>query len=166
MATAAVRLPQTRTKTRRARPHAVAGQATLPLVFAVKPVDNSRLRREVSPKYRRTLFSWLGLGAVGFFMLFLIAFQHFQCVRTGYEIEQFKSQRATLEEWNHELRVEEASLTDPQRIDALARQQGLASPNPQQLIRVTPGGDRPVGSTEFARSLPALGPAAAITSGP
>lgn len=165
MATAAVTFPGTRTKARRPRHQRVAGQATLPLVFAVKPVDNSRLRREVNPEHRRECFALLGLGVAVFVFVFLVALQHFQCVRAGYEIEQFKSQRAALEEWNHQLRLEEASLADPQRIDALARQEGLTSPRPQQVIRVGPGGEAPTGSPEFARNIPNLGPASVPLGG-
>jgi len=165
MATAAVALPRPRTRAKRPRHQRVTGQATLPLVFAVKPVDNSRLRREVNPEHRRECFALLGLGVAVFVCVFLVAWQHFQCVRTGYEIEQFKSERAVLEDWNHQLRLEEASLADPQRIDALARQEGLASPSPQQVIRVGPGGEAPVSIPEFARSLPNLGPAPGMASG-
>jgi len=159
MATAAVTFPVTRTKARRPRHQRVAGQATLPLVFAWKPVDNSRLRREVNPEHRRECLALMGLVGTVFIFVFLVALQHFQCVRLGYEIEQSKSQRATLEEWNHQLRLEEASLADPQRIDALARQEGLTSPSPQQVIRVGPSGEAPTGSLEFARSIPNLGSA-------
>jgi cell division protein FtsL len=166
MATVAAVYPAPRTRAKRPRHQRVSGQATLPLVFAVKPVDNSRLRREVNPEHRRECLALLGLGAAIFVCVFLVAWQHFLCVRTGYEIEQFKSQRVALEEWNHQLRLEEASLADPQRIDALARQEGLASPSPQQVIRVGPGGEAPASSVELARSIPVLGPAPAIASGP
>jgi hypothetical protein len=58
-------------------------------------------------------------------------------VRYGYQIEQSKSQLAALEEWNHQLRLEQASLADPERIDTLARTQlGMVAPSPQQVIRV------------------------------
>jgi len=81
-------------------------------------------------------------------------------VRDGYQIEAVKAQRADLEEWNHQLRLEQASLADPQRIDNLARRElGLASPAPQQVIRVGDAADDTgeVGSPELARNLPALG---------
>ena len=67
----------------------------------------------------------------------MLAWQHFQSVRTGYGIEQIKAQRSSLAEWNRELRLEQASLADPQRIDTLARAKlGLAPPTARQVIRL------------------------------
>ena len=91
-----------------------------------------------------------------FFSGLLFAWQHFQCVRNGYQIEEFKAERAALEEWNHQLRLEEASLADPQRIDKLARQElGMVSPSPQQVIQAGGEEARPARpeSPELARNL-------------
>jgi cell division protein FtsL len=72
-----------------------------------------------------------------FLFVLMFAWQHFQCVREGYELEQFKSERADLEEQNHLLRLERAALADPERIDTLARTQlGMVSPGPEQVIRL------------------------------
>jgi cell division protein FtsL len=77
------------------------------------------------------------LGLLVFLFIFLFAGQHFQCVRYGYQVEQLKTERAALEEWNHQLRLEQASLADPERIDTLARNKlGMVSPSPQQVIRL------------------------------
>jgi cell division protein FtsL len=108
----------------------------------VKHIDNSRLVREVDVERRRECFSLLGLGVLVFLFVFLFAWQHFQCVRYGYQIEQSKAERAELEEQNHQLRLEQAALADPERIDTLARTRlGMVTPNPQQVIRV--GGQEP-----------------------
>lgn len=166
MASIATVFQRPRTKTKRPRNQPVSGRASLPVFYTVKRIDNSRLRREVNPEQRRECFALLGLGVLIFAFVFLFAWQHFQCVRFGYQIEQLKSQRAALEEWNHQLRIEQASLADPQRIDTLARHSGLASPSPQQVIRVGPIGPAPTSSPEMARIIPNLGPAtAALTSG-
>ena len=47
---------------------------------------------------------------------------------------------------NHALQLEEASLRDPQRIDTLARQYGMQSPQAGQVIRMdaAPEAARPV----------------------
>jgi cell division protein FtsL len=134
MATAAVTLPKTR---RRPRNAPAAGRASFPEFYFIKHIDNSRLVREVDVERRRECFSVLGLGIVVFLFVLLFAWQHFQCVRYGYEIEQAKSERAALEQWNQQLRLEQASLADPERIDTLARTKlGMVSPSPQQVIRV------------------------------
>lgn len=155
MATAAATLPKPR---RLPRNRPAAGRARFPEIYFVKRIDNSRLRREVDPEKRRECFSLLGLGILVFLFGLLFAWQHFQCVRYGYQLEQLKAQRAGLEEWNHQLRLEEASLADPQRIDTLARQQlGLASPSPRQVIRVGPGRAPEPETPEFARNFSAGG---------
>jgi len=151
MATIAVTLPRTRRRPRLAG----AGRASFPEIYFVKKIDNSRLRREVDLERRRECFSLLGLGILVFLFVLLFAWQHFQCVRNGYQIEQLKLERAALEEWNHQLRLEQASLADPQRIDTLARKElGLVSPSPQQVIQVGGTGPAPpqADSPEFARN--------------
>ena len=155
MATAAVTLPKTR---RRLRSAPAAGRAHFPEFYFVKRIDNSRLVREVDAERRRELFSFLGLGVLVFLFMLLFSWQHFQCVRNGYQIEQLKAERATREEWNRQLRLEHASLADPQRIDTLARVRlGMVSPKQQQIIRV--GGPEPAGtfasSPQLAHNFPA-----------
>jgi cell division protein FtsL len=124
----------------------------------MKQIDNSRLRREVDPERRRECFSLLGLGILVFLSGLLFAGQHFQCVRNGYQIEQLKTERAAMEEWNHQLRLEQASLADPQRIDTLARRElGLVSPHPRQVIQVgggevSPPADNPQWAHNFSGS--------------
>jgi cell division protein FtsL len=100
------------------------------------------------------------LGVLLFLFVLLFAWQHFQCVRDGYQVEQLKTERAALEEWNHQLRLEQASLADPQRIDTLARTRlGMVSPSPQQVIRM--GEPEPAAaileSPELARNFSAGG---------
>ena len=157
MATAAVTLPRPR---RRPRSQPATGRACVTDFYFVKHIDNSRLCREVDREKRRECFCLLGLGVLVFLFGLVIAWQHFQCVWYGYQIEESKAQRAAMEEWNHQLRVEQASLADPQRIDTLARKKlGLAPPDPQQVIRMDGArhGGGEVSSPEFARNFSALG---------
>ena len=134
MATAAVTLPKTR---RRPRNVPAAGRASFPEFYFVKHIDNSHLVREVDVEHRRECFGLFGICVLVFLFVLLFAWQHFQCVRDGYHIEQFKIEYANLEEQNHRLRLEQAALADPQRIDALARTRlGMVTPRPPQVIRV------------------------------
>ncbi len=145
MATIATTLPAPRLKRRRYEP--AAGRARFAEIYFVKKIDNSRLRREVDVEKSRDCLGLLGLGVLIFVFVLLFALQHFECLRFGYQIEQLKSQQAALEEWNHQLRLEQASLADPQRIDRLARNKlGLASPRPQQVIHL--GGEARPAETE------------------
>jgi cell division protein FtsL len=76
--------------------------------------------------------------ALGCLFLFVMAyaFQHFKAIEYGYKIEALKSQRGSLVEMNRALRLEEASLRDPERIDRMARELGLQSPQAGQVIRL------------------------------
>jgi cell division protein FtsL len=139
----------------------VAGRARIPEIFFVKNVDNSRLVREVDPARRRECFSLLGLCIVFFLSVLVLSWQHLQCVRAGYEIQQLKAQRAALEECEHQLTLEQAALADPHRIDTLARKDlGMISPNPKQVIQwgeAAPSSPQQPESTEFARNFSAVG---------
>lgn len=111
------------------------------------------------------MFGADGADRGGFFLRIHVRRQHFQCVRYGYQIQQLKTQKAALEQWNHQLILEHASLADPQRIDTLARQTGLASPSPDQIIRVDRTGTTPSGSLELARNIPNLGAPTVVIAG-
>ena len=158
MATAALPRPRRRRHDFTGR---AGGRATVPDVYFVKRIDNSRRRREVDAEKRHECYSLLGLGILVLLFCLLLARQHFQHLRYGYQIQELKAQRATLEEWNRRLRLDEASLADPQRIDAYARQKlGLAPPAPQQVIHLGAVSSVPASDAVFARVLPAAGPGA------
>ena len=156
MATAALPRPRRRHHDFTAR---VGGRATVPDVYFVKRIDNSRRRREVDPQKRHECYSLLGLGSLVLLFCLLLARQHFQHIRYGYQIQELKGQRTTLEEWNRQLRSDEASLADPQRIDAYARERlGLAPPAPEQMIHIGPASSAATSEPVWARVLPAAGP--------
>lgn len=153
MATASVALPRPK-RIRRLTAERVGGRSPLPDVYYLKPIDNSRLRREVDGGTRRECYCLLGLGIIVFLFLLVFAWQSFAFVRDGYQVESARTERESLEEWNRQLRLEHAALADPQRIDALARKNlGLSLPQPHQVIRV--GDEEPSpdsGPAQFARN--------------
>jgi hypothetical protein len=71
-----------------------------------------------------------------FLLVFTYAWQHFKAIEYGYQIESAKRELADKREMNHALRLEDASLRDPERIDVLARRIGLVPPEPGQVIRM------------------------------
>jgi cell division protein FtsL len=71
--------------------------------------------------------------AVLFFVVMVYAFQHLSSIEYGYKIEAQKKQREELIEANRALRLEEATLRDPERIDVLARRMGLEAPKANQM---------------------------------
>jgi cell division protein FtsL len=71
-----------------------------------------------------------------FLLVMMFAWQHFKAIEYGYKIQSLKIQRSSLVETNRALRLEQASLRDPERIDVLARRLGLQAPQAGQVIRM------------------------------
>jgi cell division protein FtsL len=102
-----------------------------------KRIDNSRLVRLQSPGRWRELLKQLALGSLLAGVIFLYAWQHFQCVQLGYQLEALKLQQKQVTELNRQLTLEAASLQSPARIDEIARRQlGMATPAAGQLQRL------------------------------
>src|SRR5206468_5241034 len=99
--------------------------AGIPEVFLGKEIDNSRLVKVTDRKRQREMWTLsVVLSLVGALML-LYAVQHFSSIQYGYGIEAQKADFERLIDQNRALRLEEASLRDPERIDQLARRMGL-----------------------------------------
>jgi len=116
------------------RAPAVAG--ITPEFYFHKTIDNSRLVKAVDPRRSREIRVLSTSVAVLFLLLMFYAWQHFRAIEYGYRIEAQTAERDRLVELNRALKLEEASLRDPGRIDALARQMGLGSPQPGQVVHL------------------------------
>jgi cell division protein FtsL len=109
-----------------------------PEFYFQKVIDNSRLVKVSDPERRREIRVFSASVAALFLVMMFYAWQHFSSIEYGYRIEAQRSERERLVEVNRTLKLEAASLRDPGRIDALARQMGLESPQPGQVIRLDP----------------------------
>jgi cell division protein FtsL len=76
-----------------------------------------------------------------FTLTMVYGLQHFSAIESGYRIESEKQVREQLREENRQLRLSEAQLTQPDRIDAEARKLGLAEPAPGQMVHPSAGPD-------------------------
>ena len=107
-----------------------------PEVYFTKHIDNSRLVKVEDPKRGREMRQF-GIALGCFFLLVMTyAWQHYTAIEYGYKIQALKMQRDELTEMKRALRLEEASLRDPERIDSLARRLGLQSPQAGQVIQM------------------------------
>jgi cell division protein FtsL len=113
------------------RTTAVAG--ITPEFYFQKTIDNSRVVKVADPQRRREIRMFSASVAALFLLTMFYAWQHFRAIEYGYHIEAQKAERSRLTELNRSLKLEEASLRDPGRIDVLARQMGLKSPDPGQV---------------------------------
>jgi cell division protein FtsL len=112
-----------------------------PEIYFAKSIDNSRLVKVEDPKRGREMKQFgIALGCL-FVLVMTFTWQHFKAIEYGYKIEALRNQRDGLTEISRALRLEEASLRDPERIDMLARRLGLQSPQAGQVIRMDGSAD-------------------------
>lgn len=114
-----------------------------PEIYFSKAIDNSRLVKVEDPRRNREMKQFGTALAVLFLLVFTYAWQHFKAIEYGYQIESAKRELASMTEMNRALRLEDASLRDPERIDLLARRMGLVPPAPGQVIRMEVSGSEP-----------------------
>ena len=118
-----------------------------PEIYFSKAIDNSRLVKIEDPTRGREMKVFGTALACLFLLVMTFAWQHFKAIEYGYKIEALRTQRNELTEANRTLRMEQASLRDPERIDILARKMGLQTPTAGQVVRMdsaAPQSDMPV----------------------
>jgi cell division protein FtsL len=106
-----------------------------PEMFFAKHIDNSRLVKEDDPERRREVRSFTIAMIVLFSLTMVYVWQHFSAIEVGYRVEAQKTQVEQLQEKNRQLELTEAQLSDPERIDRIAKQLGMEFPQPGQVVR-------------------------------
>ena len=100
-----------------------------------KRIINNNVIREADQKGHRDYIIVTALAAMFLFGLFAYGWQHYQWIQYGYRIEEAQKKMQRLSEIGRQLRLERASLSNPQRIDSIARKQlGMVVPAPGQLV--------------------------------
>lgn len=111
-----------------------ARRGPTPEVFCCKRLDNSRLVKIADPVRVREMRIFTAAMTMLFLFVMFYGWQHFSAIEYGYRVETEKQQRTLLEEQNRELRLAEAQLCAPHRIDRMARKLGLDAPRPGQVV--------------------------------
>ena len=114
--------------------HLRRGSCT-PEFIVLKSFDNSRLVKAPDPRRIRQIRQFAAAMIVLFTLTMLYGLQHFSAIESGYRVESEKQNLEQLREDNRQLRLSDAQLTEPGRIDRLAREQGLAEPQPGQIVQ-------------------------------
>lgn len=109
--------------------------ARTPEVYFAKSLDNSRLIKAPDPVRVRQMRTFSAAITVLFSLVMIYGLQHFSAIEGSYRVESEKQALDQLREENRQLRLAEAQLSQPGRIDGLARQMGLAAPQPGQVVR-------------------------------
>src|SRR4051795_2864232 len=107
-----------------------------PFEYAVKKdVRNNPIVREVDEARQRQL--WKSVGVAGFVVLVPLfsAWQHFELLRHGYQVEQMQREKAAEEETGSRLRLEIETLKSPKRIETLATERlHFVTPSPDDAV--------------------------------
>jgi len=112
-----------------------ARRGPTPEVFFTKHIDNSRIVKADDPERRREMRQFTVVMSVLFMLVMVYVWQHFSAIEVGYHVEVQKQQVDQMREQNRQLRLAQAQLTDPERIDTMAKQLGLSAPQPGQVVR-------------------------------
>lgn len=128
-----------------------------------KQFDNSRLEKAPDPVRAREMRGF-GFAVIALFSLIMVyGLQHFSAIEMGYRVEAEKQTVEHLREQNRQLLLSEAELTQPARIDTLAHQYGLRTPQPGQVVHpdsVLPSSGLPVlaqsGPPPLAKTVPSF----------
>jgi len=117
-----------------------------------KDVRNNPIVREVDEARQREL--WKSVSIAGFLVLVLLgsAWQHFELLQHGYQIEELQREKAAEEEISRRLRLEIETLKSPKRIETFAT---------EKLHLVTPSRDEAI---VIERVLPTEPPAKSVVA--
>jgi len=107
-----------------------------PEIYFSKAIDNSRLVKVSDPRRNQEMRQFGVVMCCLVLLVFSYAWQHFKAIEYGYKVESLNNQREGLLEENRALRLEEASLRSPERIDQIARSLDLRPPQAGQVLRL------------------------------
>lgn len=127
-----------------------------PEFYFVKHFDNSRLVKAPDPVRAREMRVFAAAVTVLFSLIMIYGLQHFSAIESSYHVESEKQTVEQLREENRQLRLAEAQLTQPGRIDGMARQLGLAEPQPGQVIH--PAARPDTSAPALAQATPPMAP--------
>lgn len=107
-----------------------------------RDVRNNPIVREIDKARQRELWRSGAIGVCLVAVLLFSAWQHFELLRNGYEIEQMELERARELELNRHLRLEVETLRSPGRIEQIATTElhlvAPTSADAQVIERITP----------------------------
>lgn len=106
----------------------------MPEYFIAKRIDNTRLVKAADPVRIREMRVFAAAVTVLFSLIMVYGLQHFYAIEGSYRVESEKQALNQLREENRQLRLSEAELSQPGRIDQMARQLGFTEPQPGQVV--------------------------------
>jgi cell division protein FtsL len=117
-----------------------------------KDVRNNSIVREVDEARQRDLWKSGGVAAIMVLIVLFSAWQHFELLRHGYQVDELQREKARQEEISRQYRLEIETLRSPRRIESLAI---------EKLHLVAPSSDD---ALVIERVVPADPPAASVVA--
>ena len=118
------------------------------VVLLGRPIDNSRVVRQVDPRSRREILLLILLVCVLAAGLGLYAWPALEIRRAGQAGAQLDREKQRLVEENRKLRLEKAALENLRRVEAVAAKElGLEAPEPERSLVVEVEKPKAPGST-------------------
>jgi cell division protein FtsL len=105
-----------------------------PEFYFTRHFDNTRLVKASDPVRVREMRVFSAAVAVLFSLIMIYGLQHFSAIESSYRVETEKQTLDQLREENRQLHLSQAELSEPGRIDQMARQLGLDQPQPGQVV--------------------------------
>jgi cell division protein FtsL len=107
-----------------------------PFEYAIrKDVRNNPIVRELDVARQRELWKSVGMAAFLVLVLLVSAWQHFELLQHGYQVEQMQRERAVEEDAARQLRLEIETLRSLKRVEILATEQlHLVAPTSDEAI--------------------------------
>jgi cell division protein FtsL len=107
-----------------------------PFEYAIrKDVRNNPIVRELDKERHRELWKSVGMAAFLVLVLLVSAWQHFELLQHGYEVEQMQRERTVEEDAARQLRLEIETLRSPKRVERLATERlHLVAPTSDEAI--------------------------------
>lgn len=100
-----------------------------------KDVRNNPIVREVDSARLGDLWRSMAVGGLLVAALLFSAWQHFEILRHGYQIEEMQRQKAVEDDVQRRLKLEVDTLRSPKRIEAVATERlHLVSPSRDEAI--------------------------------
>ena len=100
----------------------------------------------------RNLYRSVALSSIiaAFFLLYI--YQHFKCIDLSFQLEAARTERVEASALNSTLKLEIAGLSNPKRIDMIARRQlGLTETLPSQVREYQSAAGAEVAAAQFIR---------------
>lgn len=104
--------------------------------FYCKKIDNSRLVRDSDPNARGACWGAIAAACLGVALVTGVLFPNVASTLAGYKLESLRAEERRLIDERDMLKLQEAELLSPARLEKLAKNQNLVTPQSGQVVHL------------------------------